>query len=129
MAIVGVLAAIIVPRIGSSRVTTDPVPRMRAQLPVIRSQLALYNVQNPATPYDDMTDLATFWNPLVKNGYLQTAPQNQMQDNSSVVVASPRKGAGWVWAKAPPGDMLPFTIYAIDEDGNFYSDPDTGRPW
>jgi hypothetical protein len=108
---------------------------VRSQLQTIRSQIELYNVQNPVTPYDQTTAAGpAFWDPLVQKDYLQAAPANPLQHNSTVVGATPAMGTGWVWA--PWADMvhaddgLPFYVLcAVDEDGNFYRDPDTGQPY
>jgi hypothetical protein len=102
-------------------------------LQTIRSRIELYNVQNPANWYDAATPLATFWDPLVQGGYLQTEPINPLTPNPRVndpraVAAAAAAGGAWVWAEDPANPPW-FTIYAIDQDGNLFSDPDTGRPY
>jgi hypothetical protein len=130
--IAGVPAAIMVPRCTETPGNPHPPANPRCQLQTIRGQIELYNVHNPAAPYDAMTDLATFWEPLLQDDYLLSAPGNWMQDNSSLVVGTPRAGAGWVWAEWPPSVPAlagQLTIFAIDEDGTLLSDPDTGNPY
>ena len=98
--------------------------RMVRQLSAVRSQIHLYNVQNPETAFDATTPVGpAFWDPLVQNNYLQEVPRNWLQDNSPLVVASPRAGAGWVWAEWVEG----FQIFAIDENGNFLDFDKDGR--
>ena len=130
MLIAGIIAAIAVPRFEE---TSHPVRHVSVpdQLRTIRAQIAIYNSQNPTSPYDATTPVgAAFWDPLVQNYYLQAAPRNVLQDNSTLVAASPNKGAGWVWAEWPPtpGHVGTFTIYAIDQDGNLFDGDNDGRP-
>ena len=70
-----------------------------------------------------------FWDPLLHRDYLPAAPENWLRGGSSVVAALPKEGAGWVWAKAVPADPWTLNIYALDEDGNWFSNPDTGQPY
>jgi type II secretory pathway pseudopilin PulG len=136
MAIVGVLVAIIVPRVRTRNSGCPGIANLRAQLQTIRSQMELYNVQNPANPYDDTVAAPgdeTFWGPLLQGNYLQIAPINPLTDapanNPSAVNAAAAPGGAWVWAELTPGDPWGLNIYAVDEDGNLYSDPDTGTPY
>lgn len=96
--ILGILAAIVIPQFtdASQEAMESSV---RAQLQTIRSQIELFKVQNPAsTDYQpgDATD-ATFWDPLVTGDYLQQAPKNPMQNNSTTVAAAAAAGVGWVF--------------------------------
>ena len=122
--IVGIIALIALPTYTDSEPGPLPTP-LQSRLHTIRSQIELYNVQNPETPYDATTPAGpAFWDPLVRGNYLQMAPKNPLQANSSLVVATPMEGAGWVWAERswplPPEFVGKFTIYAIDENGNFF---------
>ncbi len=102
---------------------------MLSQLQTIRSQIELYNSKNPETPYDATTPVGpAFWDPLVQNDHLRMAPTNPLQDNSSLVVASPTEGAGWVWAETSAGDPWTLNVYAIDENGNFFDWDNDGLP-
>lgn len=132
VAIVGFLAAIIVPQFTGVH-EGDPPSILQSQLQTIRSYMELYNTENPRTPYDASTPVGpAFWDPLVQNNYLQMAPKNPLQDNSSLVVASPMEGAGWVWAESrlPLGPEFAGTyiIWAIDEDGKLYDGDKDGMP-
>ncbi len=105
--------------------TTMPYPL--SQLQTIRHQIELYNVLNPETPYDATTPVGSaFWDPLVENNYLATAPRNPAWDNSSLVVASPIAGAGWVWAEHPRWGSV--NIMAIDPNGNLLDRDNDGWP-
>ncbi|MCZ6755394.1 MAG: hypothetical protein O7E49_08790 [Gemmatimonadetes bacterium] len=130
MLIAGILAAIAVPRFEETG-HPDPPRSLPSLLLTIRAQIAIYNSQNPTSPYDATTPVGVaFWDPLVQNYYLQAAPGNVLQDNSTLVAASPKNGAGWVWAEGPPtaGHAGTFTIYAIDQDGNLFDRDKDGRP-
>ncbi len=105
-----------------------------SQLQTSRSQIELYNLQNPETRYDATTPVGpAFWDPLVRGYYLQTAPKNPFQNHSTVVGATPAMGTGWVWA--PRADMehaddgLPFYgLDGVDERGNLYDGYEDGLP-
>jgi len=94
--ILGILAAIVIPQFtdASNEAMNASV---RSQLQTIRSQIELYNVQNPANAYDATTPVATFWAQLVDEDYLQQAPKNPMQDNFTNVAAAAAVGVAWVW--------------------------------
>jgi type II secretory pathway pseudopilin PulG len=107
---------------------------LRSQLQTIRSQIELYNVQNPATPYDAATPLVTFWDPLVQGNYLQAEPINPLTATPAVndpsgVAAAPIAGGAWLWMESSPGDTWTLNVYAVDELGGLFSDPDTGNPY
>ncbi len=138
--IVGILAVIAwhaLPQLALPQFT-DPGNSARgsleSQLQISRSQIELYNLQNPETRYDATTPVGpAFWDPLVRDYYLQSAPKNPFQNNSTVVGATPAMGTGWVWA--PGADMghaddgLPFyVLYAVDEYGNLYDGDHDGLP-
>ncbi|MHC4141520.1 MAG: type II secretion system protein [Planctomycetota bacterium] len=132
LVIVGVLAAFIVPQFTGFH--DDSQALMGGQLQTIRSQILLYNVQNPATPYDETTPVGpAFWDPLIRGGYLQVAPINEFQNNSTIVGATPAMGTGWVWA--PWYDMVLaddglsyYLIFAVDENGNLWDSDEDGTP-
>jgi hypothetical protein len=115
---------------------------LRSQLQTIRSQIELYNVQNPSDPYDadgapagfGGPGLVNFWDALVQGEYLQAEPINPHTpfpggNNPTAVAAAAAANGAWVWAESNPGDRWTLNIYAIDEDGSLYSDPDTGQPY
>jgi general secretion pathway protein G len=133
--ILGILAAIVIPQFTEATIEAMHA-NLRTELATVRSQIELYNVQNPASPYD-ATVVApgdeTFWDPLVQGNYLQTAPQNPLTDksanNPSAVSAAPAVGGAWVWFESSPGDSWTLMVYAVDENGNLFTDPDTGVPY
>ncbi len=113
--ILGILAAIVIPQF-----TDASEEAMNAsvvsQLQTLRSQLELYNVQNPLTAYDDTTVLATFWDALVDGDYIQAAPKNPLQADSTAVIGGAAPGSGWVW-REKTGASLTYMLYAIDGVG------------
>ena len=115
--ILGILAAIVIPQFTDA--SEDAMDAsVRSTLQTIRSQIELYNIQNPATPYDDMTPVATFWMPLLTGNYLQTAPKNPMQNGSTSVGAAPGMGDGWAWYQAVAGATWSLGFYAVDVNGD-----------
>ena len=134
--ILGILAAIVIPQFtDASQEAAES--NLRSQLQTIRSQIELYNVQNPATMFDDTVAApgdATFWDPLIQGNYLQSAPLNPLTANPGVndpsaVAAAPAPGGAWVWFESSPGDAWTLNVYAVDEVGGLFSDPDTGNPY
>ncbi len=118
--ILGILAAIVIPQFTDAAAEASR-SNLQSQLQTIRSQIELYNVQNPATPYEAGTPTdAFFWDRLVQNNYLQTLPKNPLQNGTTLVGAAPLAGIGWVWAEASAGDTWTLNIYAIDEDGAWF---------
>ena len=135
--IVGILVAIVW-SVWPQFTDTGPhsyVTAVESMLPIIRSQIELYNVQNPETRYDATTPIGpAFWDPLVRGNYLQTAPRNPFQNSSTLVGATPAMGTGWVWAPwvhhvSAADDGLPFyVIYVVDESGKLYDGDQDGLP-
>ena len=130
VAIAGVLSAMVVLQFtGSGHNHPAWLPDLLSQLQTVRMQIELYNSEHPETPYDATTPVGpAFWDPLLQNGYLVTVPRNPAQNKSSLVVASPREGAGWVWAEGLPGDPWTLSIYAIDAKGKLLDWDEDGRP-
>ena len=134
--ILGILAAIVIPQFTDAS-NEAMEASVRTQLQTIRSQIELFNVQNPATPYDEDTDVATFWmgpDPVLSPGlipadYLQTAPKNPLQNNSTTVAAAAGAGVGWVWFEASAGDAWTLNVYAVGLDDLLFTDPVSGDPW
>ncbi len=116
--ILGILAAIVIPQFtDASQDAMDA--SVRSTLQTIRSQIELYNIQNPATPYDAATIVdATFWDPLLQGNYLQTAPKNPMQNGSTSVGPVPAVGDGWAWFEGVAGATWSLGFYAVDVNGN-----------
>jgi general secretion pathway protein G len=129
--ILGILAAIVIPQFTDASDEAS-VASLQTQLQTIRSQIELYNVQHPATPYDaggfgddgsgaQETSFANFWVALVQNDYLQTEPRNPLQNGSTTVADAPG-GVGWVWDA--PGGAWTLNLYAEDHDGDLDLDED-----
>ncbi len=117
--ILGILAAIVIPQFTDAAEEASR-SNLQSQLQTIRSQIELYNVQNPATPYDAATGMVGFWDPLIQNNYLQTMPKNPLQNGATSVAAAPAATVGWVWAESSPGDTWTLNLYSVDEDGNYF---------
>ena len=134
--ILGILAAIVIPQFTDAS-QEAAASNLRSQLQTIRSQIELYNVQNPGTMFDATVAApgdATFWDPLIQGNYLQAAPLNPLTpdpgtNDPSAVAADVGVGGAWVWFEASPADAWTLNVYACDEDGALFSDPDTGTPY
>ncbi len=106
--ILGILAAIVIPQFtDASDEAMDA--NIRTQLQTLRSQIQLYNVQNPATMYDigyAAPGDSTFWDRLVTGEYLQQNPRNPRSPVAEAQLVGAATGAfGWVW-DAPNEDLL-----------------------
>ena len=124
--ILGILAAIVIPQFTDAAAEASR-SNLQSQLQTVRSQIELYNVQNPATPYDAGAALGTFWDPLVQNNYLQTLPKNPLQNGSTLVGAGPGMGTGWYWSEIG-GNSWTLNIYAVNELGAFFDGDGDGLP-
>ncbi len=119
--ILGILAAIVIPQFTDA--SEDAMDAsVRSQLQTLRSQVELYNIQNPATAYGAATPVATFWDPLLFGNYLQTEPRNPMQNNSTSVGNGAGVGTGWIWFESVPGQTWSLGIYAVDVNGNLLAE-------
>ncbi len=124
--ILGILAAIVIPQFTDASMEAS-VANLLSQLQTVRSQIELFNVQNPATPYDALTPIGgtVFWdesaaglaNGLVPGNYLQAMPKNPLQNGSNTVEAAAAAGVGWVWGPDASGNAWTLNIYAVDETG------------
>ncbi len=116
--ILGILAAIVIPQFTDA--SEDAMDAsVRSQLQTLRSQIELFNIQNPATAYTAAEPVATFWDNLLFGNYLQTEPRNPMQNNSTAVAAGvPAVGSGWVWFESVGGATWSLGFYAVDVNGN-----------
>ncbi len=128
-AIGGVLAMMILPPLAR---VSGPPPMMDPrwdQMIFIRHQIELYNMLNPDSPYDETTPAGPgFWDRLVEGNFLHTAPTNELQQYSTLVVDWPKKGAGWVWTTGPASAPSMFNLYRIDEAGELYDGDEDGTP-
>ena len=125
--ILGILAAIVIPQFTDAAAEASR-SNLQTQLQTLRSQIELYNVQNPADAYDlDTTVDGTFWAPLIEDNYLMTWPKNPLQNNSTTVADAPGDGVGWVWSMIGT-DAWTLNIYTVDEDGVFFDGDEDGNP-
>ncbi len=124
--ILGMVASAVVPQFTDATVCSAP-PTLQSQLQTIRSQIELYNVQNPGKAFDDATLVVGFWDPLLQGNYLQSAPINPLQ-NSTTVGSDPGAGVGWVWRRLDPADSWTLNLYIVDETGNLYDGDNDGLP-
>ncbi len=125
--ILGILAAIVIPQFTDAAAEASR-SNLQSQLQTVRSQIELYNVQNPATPYDAASGVVGFWDPLIQNNYLQTLPKNPLQNGSTAVAAAPGMAVGWVWAESSAGDTWTLNIYSVDETGAWFDGDGDGLP-
>ena len=134
--ILGILAAIVIPQFTDASQEAAEA-NLRSQLQTIRSQIELYNVQNPGSPFDDQVAAAgdeTFWDPLLQGNYLQSYPLNPLTPTPAVNdprAVHPGVGPGnaWVWFESSAGDTWTLNVYACDAAGVLFSDPDTGNAY
>lgn len=113
--ILGILAAIVIPQFTDASQDAQ-LASAESQLQTLRSQIELYNVQNPNTAYNATTATdATFWDALIDGDYIQAAPVNPLQ-NSSTVQGGPAAGVGWVW-RDKDGASTNFMLYCVDAAG------------
>ncbi len=114
--ILGILAAIVIPQFTDA--SEDAMDAsVRSTLQTIRSQIELYNIQNPASAYNAATNLTSFWTPLLEGNYLQSAPKNPMQNGSTLVGPAPAMGDGWAWFEGVAGATWSLGFYAVDVNG------------
>ena len=130
--ILGILAAIVIPQFTDAAAEASR-SNLQSQLQTIRSQIELYNVQNPSFAFDDVTptpDDGSFWDPLLEGNYLQSMPKNPLQNSSTSVSDAPNGGVGWIWSEAPaPFDgAWTLNLYAVDADGDWFDGDEDGRP-
>ncbi len=125
--ILGILAAIVIPQFTDAAAEASR-SNLQSQLQTLRSQIELYNVQNPATAFDIATVVdATFWDRLVQNNYLQTLPKNPLQNGSTAVGGAAAMGTGWFWNQLG-ADTWTLNIYAVDVLGAPFDGDGDGTP-
>ena len=105
VAMLGILAAIVVPRYTDA---TDRTSRtsVAQTLQIVRHQVEFYRARKLADP--DL--IGAQWNDLLQNDYLHSVPRNPM-NLGTVVAGAPAIGVGWVWRDDGTGV---FELYATD---------------
>ncbi len=106
VAILGIVAAVVVPRYSSASGEANDVS-LRADLHSIRQQIEYYRVENRTDPRLK----AKQWDDLVLNNYLVSVPRNPL-NGSSLIDNNPGAGVGWVWRNSGTGFKQ---LYATDE--------------
>ncbi len=120
--ILGVLAAIVIPQFTDA--SNDAMTaNLHSQLQTVRSQIEVYNVQNPATLFAPGA-VGVEWDHLLLNDYLQSPPKNPFQNGASTV-GNGKGPTGWAWAD-PMGRGT--SIYAIDVDDDYFDGDGDGDP-
>lgn len=112
--ILGILAAIISPQFANTALESRET-QVRSQLQVLRSQIELHDSRWIDDRFDPLSD-GNQWSQLVTRRYINAAPENALQDGSTVIGNAAGPGVGWVWVAHPNG----FTgdIFPVGEDGN-----------
>ena len=103
--ILGILAAIIMPRFNSASQQTNDSSVERT-LQIIRHQVEYYRAVTLSEP--DM--IGKQWDDLVHKDYLHSVPVNP-QNNATTIAAAPAINVGWVWRDNGHGVL---NIYATD---------------
>lgn len=112
--ILGILAAVISPQFANTALESRET-QVRSQLQVLRSQIELHDSRWLDDRFDPLAG-GNQWSQLVNRRYINAAPENALQDGSTVVANAAAPGVGWVWVPHPNG----FTgdIYPVDQEGN-----------
>ncbi len=122
--ILGILAAIVIPQFTDA--SQDAMEaNLVSQLQTIRSQIELYDVQNPQAIFDplDVVQNPANWDVLVTGQYLQSPPKNPLQGGISNVLAAPAMAVAWTFND--PNGWGVINLYAVDALGaNFDFDGD-----
>ncbi len=105
--ILGILAAIVVPKFTSAAEETNE-SSVRRTLQIVRHQIELYRAKERTDP--DL--IGSQWADLLMNDYLHATPVNAF--NKSITIGGAAAiGVGWVWRD--PGNGT-FGFYATDEN-------------
>ncbi len=128
--ILGILAAIVIPQFTDAAAEASR-SNLQSQLQTIRSQIELYNVQNPADAYTftfpGTSDDGSFWLPLLEGNYLQSMPKNPLQNGATAVGSGAADGLGWYWATIGGLDWT-LNLYAVGADGLFFDGDGDNQP-
>ncbi len=116
MVIIGLLAAIIVPKFSSQR-DQAAISTTKANLENLRTAIALFYAEEGEWPDDDLGDLADGTSPSTKK-YMRAIPTDGVEKVNTVVNANDGNG-GWHWDKVNY-ELLP-NLSGNDANGNAYS--------
>ena len=114
--ILGILAAIVIPQFTDA--SQDAMEaNLVSQLQTIRSQIELYDVQNPQAIFDplDMVQNPANLDVLVTGQYLQSPPKNPLQGGISNVSATPAMAVAWTYSD--PNGWGVVNLYAVNATG------------
>ena len=121
MGALAILAAMVVPHIaGAADTSADRA--LRAQLHAVRGQIARHDATS-ATPFDPLTQQ---WDQLIGQDLIVKAPRNPLRDGGTSIAAAAAPGVAWVWADL---DGTGARLYAVDNAGGIFTDPETGSPY
>ncbi len=121
--ILGILAAIVIPQFTDASMEAQEAS-VHSMLQTIRSQVELYNVQNPTTPFDGTT-----WTPLVAGDYLQDYPRNPLASNATNIAVAAGAGNGWCFQPNAAADTWSITVRPVDGAGAIMYVDTNGNPY
>jgi general secretion pathway protein G len=121
--ILGILAAIVIPQFTDASQEAQEAS-VHSMLQTIRSQIELYNVQNPGTPFDGTT-----WGPLVTGNYLQDYPRNPLSNNATNIAVAAAAGNGWCFQPNGAGDTWSITVRPVSSAGAVLYVDTNGNPY
>lgn len=123
--IIAILAAMVLPHF-TDMSSEAMEANVQSQLKTIRSQIGLHDYENPETPFNPLVPGGpAAWTQLTANDYLRSAPENPLQNDSTMVAVIPMPGMGWVW-NDPLGTGM--TIYAVNASAGFFDADGDGTP-
>ena len=115
VAILGLIAAIIVPRFGKQAAQSN-IAKTKANLETLRTAIRLFYEQEGAWPMPDLSNLTVTMPSGMK--YLPAIPREGIT-NSNVVVNIPDYSGGWYW-DTTLHELYP-NLPGLDAEGNPYS--------
>ncbi|MBL7170466.1 MAG: prepilin-type N-terminal cleavage/methylation domain-containing protein [Candidatus Omnitrophica bacterium] len=115
--IIGILAAIIVPRFTGQRDQAE-IAATKANLESLRTAIDLFYANESQWPADDLADLVTGLTGGTGDKYIRAIPKDGVKGVSAVVNAQGNAG-GWYWDKTNH-DLLP-NLTGNDANGDAYS--------
>lgn len=109
--ILGILAAIVVPQF-TSAADEAREGNVQSQIRTLENQLELYRARNNGS-YP--TSFDTFWDVLIDDGYIKTAPKNPFFDGDQTSISAGADSA-WTWAADPDTGVFSLTAFGFDVD-------------